>query len=618
MNYDVFISYSHGGDDLLSERVQEGLTKFAKPWYRRRALNVFRDRTALSANPGLWTSIAEAIDNSRYFLALASPDAAASVWCGREVEHWRSKHGSEGLLVLLTDGEILWDEGTNDFNWAATTALGAAFAGAFAEEPFHVDMRWARSETQLDLTDGRFRDQIADLAAPVHGMAKDELTGEDVRQHRRALRQAVAAGIALVLLTVAAVATSIFAVNAAARARTEQRNADIQKGLALLASHRATKAQLLAEHRRQQAVTAQDAAVAARGLAVRRQKQAQLSAAEALKQRHLAEIRAADLAVANTNLIEGSLALRKSTLLAEARLAARRSEQLMSAGDQTYQLGAVLAAEAVRHACASAAIVPTSASAQSQYPDPGCAQPGIQIDGSVTNSALGALSNAGGEFVTDRLAGSVSFLVGAGRFVSHGVVLEQPALHDLLGGPGQPARRRAGVEHRRLARRHRNERRRAHAGGRAVGRRKRLGPDRQRRRRPAWSPPGRSRRRSRTAVGDLAGRHPALSANGAVMAWLAPFGAKAIEISTGRSSGGRVAVPFVPVGVAVSADGSLVAAVVDRSGDNYSLVPIDVATGKVGARARCRQFRDDVSNPWSNPPRTVPGKVVVVVVVVVV
>src|SRR5207253_7639328 len=74
VGYDVFISYSHGGDDLLSERVQTALGKFAKPWYRRRALKVFRDRTALAANPGLWTSISEAIDDSRYFLFLASPD----------------------------------------------------------------------------------------------------------------------------------------------------------------------------------------------------------------------------------------------------------------------------------------------------------------------------------------------------------------------------------------------------------------------------------------------------------------------------------------------------------------------------------------------------------------
>ena len=209
MGYDVFISYSHGGDDLLSERVQDALTRFAKPWYRRRALNVFRDRTALSANPGLWSSIAEAIDNSRYFLFLASPDAASSVWCGREVEHWRDKHGSEGLLVLLTDGEILWDEEMQRLRLGGDDrARCRVRRGVCREEPFHVDMRWARSEVQLDLTDGRFRDQIADLAAPVHGMAKDELASEDVRQHRRAIRQAIAAGVALVVLTIASVVMS--------------------------------------------------------------------------------------------------------------------------------------------------------------------------------------------------------------------------------------------------------------------------------------------------------------------------------------------------------------------------------------------------------------------------
>ena len=219
MGYDVFISYSHGGDDLLSERVQDALGKFAKPWYRRRALKVFRDKTSLAANPGLWTSIAEAIDDSRYFLFLASPDSAQSVWCGREVAQWREKHGSENLLLLLTDGEILWNEEAVDFDWGVTTALGAAFAGAFSEEPFHIDMRWARSEVQLDPTDGRFRDQVADIASPVHGVPKDELTGEDVRQHRRAIRLAISAAIALAVLTIASIATSAFAVNAAAEAR---------------------------------------------------------------------------------------------------------------------------------------------------------------------------------------------------------------------------------------------------------------------------------------------------------------------------------------------------------------------------------------------------------------
>ena len=251
MGYDVFISYSHGDDDLLSERVQDALSKFAKPWYRRRALNVFRDRTSLSANPGLWSSIAEALENSRYFLFLASPDAAESVWCSREVEHWRSLHGSEGLLILLTDGEILWDETTNDFNWGTTSALGAAFAACFAEEPFFVDMRWARSESQLDLTNGQFRDQIADLAAPIRGMAKDELASEDVKQHRRAIRQAIAAGVALAFLTVAAVVTSFFAVNNAGAAHRSAEKARTEFQRAEAARLKEAAARRLADQRRE-------------------------------------------------------------------------------------------------------------------------------------------------------------------------------------------------------------------------------------------------------------------------------------------------------------------------------------------------------------------------------
>ena len=104
--------------------------------------------------------------------------------------------------MLLTDGEIVWDETKNDFDWQATTALTPALAGCFSEPPRYVDMRWARTEEQLDLTNGRFRDQVADLAAPMHGVAKDEIAGVHVRQHRRTLRHAYTAGIALVLLTV--------------------------------------------------------------------------------------------------------------------------------------------------------------------------------------------------------------------------------------------------------------------------------------------------------------------------------------------------------------------------------------------------------------------------------
>jgi len=618
MSYDVFISYSHGGDDLLSERVQDALSKFAKPWYRRRALNVFRDRTALSANPGLWSSIADAIDSSRYFLFLASPDAAASVWCRREVEHWRATHGSDGLLVLLTDGEIVWDENTDDFDWAATTALGPAFAGCFREEPFHVDMRWARAEVQLDLTDGRFRDQIADLAAPAHGMAKDELAGEDVRQHRRALRQAVAAGVALVVLTFAAIVTSVFAVNAAAaarrsaaRARTEQHQADVEAGLQLIASKKAeaeskkaTKESVLAEQRRKDADEQ-------RVLAVVRQHEAQLSAIAAAQQRSLAETRALQLSItngnlniANANLVKGSLALQQSTLLAEARLAARRSEELMSSGDQTYQLGVLLAAEAVRHACASSAIDPNATSNTVSYPDPGCAQPGIQIDGAVANSALVALANAGGRFVTGRVAGSTSNLLSSSpypypvswsassqRFATYSEAQSsRPQVVQVWNTDGSLAANATS--------------------GDGLTFQSALSGDGTTLALTSNSPNGEGRvsawslgSQRTDGVNDSPGRDPALSENGAVVAWLSPHGAKSVELSNVGSNLRRIALPRQPVGVAVSADGSVAAAVVYDGGNRYSVVPIDVATGKIGAARAVGRFATPESSLWINPPR---------------
>ena len=87
-SYDGFISYSHAADDLLAPRLQAGLQRFAKPWWKRRALRIFRDESSLTANPHLWASIVEAMDDSGWFVLLLSPDAADSEWVNREVEYW--------------------------------------------------------------------------------------------------------------------------------------------------------------------------------------------------------------------------------------------------------------------------------------------------------------------------------------------------------------------------------------------------------------------------------------------------------------------------------------------------------------------------------------------------
>ena len=70
-----------------------GLQRFAKPWWQRRALRIFRDESSLSANPHLWSSITEALDESEWFVLVAQPDAAASPWVNQEIEYWKNEPG---------------------------------------------------------------------------------------------------------------------------------------------------------------------------------------------------------------------------------------------------------------------------------------------------------------------------------------------------------------------------------------------------------------------------------------------------------------------------------------------------------------------------------------------
>ena len=220
--YDAFISYSRAVDGQLAPRLESALERFAKPWYRLRALNAFRDDTDLSANPGLWSSLCAVLERVDFFVLLASPRAAESTWVGREVGYWIERRGSERLLIALTEGEIAWDEEHRDFDWQRTDALPRALAGAFAEEPRYTDLRFARRDEHLSLTDPRFREAVADIAATLHGRPKGELIGEDVRQHRRTMRLARGAVALLAVLALAAAIASLVAVD---RARREQEQA---------------------------------------------------------------------------------------------------------------------------------------------------------------------------------------------------------------------------------------------------------------------------------------------------------------------------------------------------------------------------------------------------------
>ncbi|MFQ5968105.1 MAG: TIR domain-containing protein [Acidimicrobiia bacterium] len=218
--YDGFLSYSHAADDLLAPRLQAGLQRFAKPWWKRRALRVFRDDASLSANPHLWSSITEALDQSGWFVLLLSPDAAESPWVNREVEYWLQHKEASRVLPVVTDGEFGWAGGDVS---PETDSTPPALYGAFGEEPRWVDLRWARTDTDLDLSNAEFRNAVADIASALRGMPKDELASEEVKQHRRTIRTAWAAGVALLLLVVVATAAAVFAISQRNEAQENER-----------------------------------------------------------------------------------------------------------------------------------------------------------------------------------------------------------------------------------------------------------------------------------------------------------------------------------------------------------------------------------------------------------
>jgi cell division protein FtsL len=262
-HYNAFISYSHTADDKLAQALEHGLHRYAKSLFQLRALNIFRDNAKLAANPNLWSSIEEALSQSEYFILLASPEATTSEWVKKEVDTWCRKKPVRNILIVLTEGEIVWNTKFNDFDWDKTTALPEDLHGVFAEEPRWIDLRWARTVEEISLSHAQFRECVADLAAPLHHRPKDELIGDEMRLHRRTR---FLIWFAISLLTCLAVAFGItaylalkqrnLAVAERNRAEAQTKIAQDQRNLAQEQKRLADEARILSEHRQVRAIRA--------------------------------------------------------------------------------------------------------------------------------------------------------------------------------------------------------------------------------------------------------------------------------------------------------------------------------------------------------------------------
>lgn len=203
--YDAFISYSHSADLEFGSRLQRGLQTLAKAWYQRQVIKVYRDQTDLAATPELLATILRELDRSRFLILMASPEAARSTWVHREIDHWLETRSSSTILIAVTSGGIHWDEQRNDFDWQETSALPKRLEAVYRTEPLWVDLRWARSAKNLVRSNPDFLRAVAQLSAPIRDKDVRVLFDEHSREHRRTLRHAWSAAVALLFLLIISV-----------------------------------------------------------------------------------------------------------------------------------------------------------------------------------------------------------------------------------------------------------------------------------------------------------------------------------------------------------------------------------------------------------------------------
>lgn len=204
-HHDVFISYSHAAEGRLAPALQSGLEQLLRRWYQLRSFVIFRDQTNLSLHPDLWSQIEQELTRSDFLLLLLSPQAAHSTWVNREVEWWLRNRNKDSILLVLTSGELVWNEAEHRFAPAPSTSLPPALHAAYIAEPHWLDLRWCSSESGLSHRHTRFRDALLDIAATLKGVSKDSLESEALRILRRNRLTAAIAMCALTLALTAAI-----------------------------------------------------------------------------------------------------------------------------------------------------------------------------------------------------------------------------------------------------------------------------------------------------------------------------------------------------------------------------------------------------------------------------
>jgi hypothetical protein len=196
--YAAFISYS-SADARFAQRLHRALESYGIPatlgrfdlaGKANRIYPVFRDREELSAGD-LGERITRALEASGALIVVCSPNAAASPWVQKEIEHFIALGHGDSIFAVIADDAPVFDAGGADATAACfpPALRGDALGGAL--EPLAADARKGK--------DG-FRNAWLKLVAGMIGLTPGQIIDRDKKRRRQQSLVFGAAGAAFAVV----------------------------------------------------------------------------------------------------------------------------------------------------------------------------------------------------------------------------------------------------------------------------------------------------------------------------------------------------------------------------------------------------------------------------------
>jgi WD40 repeat protein len=184
--YKTFISYRHSETSRLFARsIEGGLKAYAKPLFQF-PMKVFRDESELLPGADLKSTILKALEQSDFLILLANKESAESPWVQDELMTWCALSERIENLIIVCVGDALEVDGKDAvINWDKTNALPILLQTLLPSAPLFVDLRWAKTQDDLSLSNIRFKEAINAVSARLSGKTPYEMNGVEIKTTRR-------------------------------------------------------------------------------------------------------------------------------------------------------------------------------------------------------------------------------------------------------------------------------------------------------------------------------------------------------------------------------------------------------------------------------------------------